>query len=108
MKGAVCKQPIDLAALSSGPHDRFLNREGFSNEPPLVAVSVSDNGPGIPPDMIDKIFQRGFTTKAAHSGSGLGLSIVQRWIKRSRGGLHLHSEPGKGTTFTVYLRASHG
>ena len=105
IRGAVLKEPINLAALSSGPHDRFLNREGFSNEPPLIALSVSDTGPGIPEGMMDKIFQRGFTTKAAHSGSGLGLSIVQRWVKRSRGGLHLHSEPGKGTTFTVYLRA---
>jgi two-component system, sensor histidine kinase and response regulator len=105
LKGKVLQQPVDLDALSSGPHDRFMNREGFSNEAPLVAISVSDTGPGIPAEMIDKIFQRGFTTKAAHSGSGLGLSIVQRWVKRNRGGLHLHSEPGKGTTFTVYLRA---
>ena len=104
VKGTVIKEPINIDALTSGPHDRFLNREGFSNEAPLIALSVSDNGPGIPPAMLDKIFQRGFTTKAAHSGSGLGLSIVQRWVKRSRGGLHLHTEPGKGTTFTVYLR----
>ena len=106
LKGKVLQRPVDLDGLASGPHDRFLHREGFSNEPPLVALSVSDNGPGISTEMLDKIFQRGFTTKAAHSGSGLGLSIVQRWVKRSRGGLHLHSEPGKGTTFTVYLRAS--
>ncbi|HKQ40027.1 MAG TPA: response regulator [Verrucomicrobiae bacterium] len=106
LKGVVLKEAIDIEPLNSGPHDRFLNREGFSNEPPLIALSISDNGPGIPISMMDKIFQRGFTTKAAHSGSGLGLSIVQRWVKRSRGGLHLHSEPGKGTTFTVYLRAA--
>lgn len=105
LKGKILEHPIDVEALNSGPHDRFLNREGFSNEAPLVAVSISDNGPGIPPEILDKIFQRGFTTKAAHSGSGLGLSIVQRWVKRNRGGLHLHSERGKGTTFTVYLRA---
>ena len=108
LKGKVLQQPVNLDALSSGPHDRFMNREGFSNEAPLVAISVSDTGPGIAPEMIDKIFQRGFTTKAAHSGSGLGLSIVQRWVKRNRGGLHLHSELGKGTTFTVYLRAHAG
>jgi signal transduction histidine kinase len=105
VKGKILQSPLALEGLDSGPHDRFLNREGFSNEPPLVALSVSDNGPGIRPEMLDKIFQRGFTTKAAHSGSGLGLSIVQRWVKRNRGGLHLHSELGKGTTFTVYLRA---
>jgi two-component system, sensor histidine kinase and response regulator len=108
LKGALVKQPVDVEKLNTGPHDRFLNREGFSNEPPLIALSVSDNGPGIPPEMLDKIFQRGFTTKAAHSGSGLGLSIVQRWVKRSRGGMHMHSEPGKGTTFTVYVRAYPG
>ena len=105
VKGGVLQQPANVDALNSGPHDRFLNSEGFSNEAPLVALSVSDNGPGIAPEMMDKIFQRGFTTKAAHSGSGLGLSIVQRWVKRNRGGLHLHSELGKGTTFTVYVRA---
>jgi two-component system sensor histidine kinase/response regulator len=105
LKGKVLREAVNVEALDSGAHDRFMNREGFSNEPPLVALSVSDNGPGIAPEIIDKIFQRGFTTKAAHSGSGLGLSIVQRWVKRSRGGLHLHSELGKGTMFTVYLRA---
>jgi two-component system, sensor histidine kinase and response regulator len=106
LKGVLLHKPVDIDALSSGPQDRFLNREGFSNESPLVALSVSDSGPGIPPEILDKIFQRGFTTKAAHSGSGLGLSIVQRWIKRCRGGLHIHSKPGEGATFTVYLRAA--
>ncbi len=106
LKGVLLHKPVDIDALGSGPHDRFLNREGFSNESPLIALSVSDNGPGIPSEILDKIFQRGFTTKAAHSGSGLGLSIVQRWIKRCRGGLHIHSKPGEGATFTVYLRAA--
>jgi len=105
MKGTLVPKAVDVEALSSGPHDRFLNRDGFANDPPLLALSVSDSGPGIPAEVMDRIFQRGFTTKAAHAGSGLGLSIVQRLIRRARGGLHLHSEPGKGTTFTVYLRS---
>ena len=91
--------------MTSGPHDRLLNVEDFENTGPLLAVAVCDNGSGIPPELLPKIFEPYFTTKSECQGTGLGLSIVQRLIKEAKGALHVHIRPGEGTTFTVYLRA---
>jgi signal transduction histidine kinase len=98
-------QALDLRTFQDGPHDRLLNVEGFENTSPLLAVVVCDNGPGIPPELLPKIFERYFTTKSERQGTGLGLSIVQRLIKQAKGALHVHTRAGEGTTFTVYLPA---
>jgi signal transduction histidine kinase len=98
-------EPLDLAAFKDGPHDRLLNIEGFLNTAPLLEVAVSDNGPGIPPEVVPKIFQAYFTTKGQRQGTGLGLNIVQRLTREAKGALHLHTEPGVGTRFAVYLPA---
>jgi two-component system cell cycle sensor histidine kinase/response regulator CckA len=71
----------------------------------LLALSVQDNGPGIPADVMPRIFDPFFTTQPKSQGTGLGLCIVTRLLKESRGGLHVHSKPGQGTVFTVYLPA---
>jgi signal transduction histidine kinase len=68
-----------------------------------VKFSVHDDGPGIAPEVLPKIFQPYFTTKGPRQGTGLGLNIVQRLIKEGDGVLHVHTQVGKGTTFTVYL-----
>jgi signal transduction histidine kinase len=101
----VLRQPLDLAAFKDGLQDRFLNVENFNNTAPLLAISVRDTGPGIPPEILPKIFQPYFSTKGARQGTGLGLNIVQRLVKEARGALHVHTEVGKGTVFTVYLSA---
>ncbi|MBI2939284.1 MAG: PAS domain S-box protein [Chloroflexi bacterium] len=68
-------------------------------------LSVSDTGPGIPPEVRDKIFDAFFTTKRANRqhGSGLGLSVVQAIVDDHRGNIDVETEVGKGTTFRVYL-----
>ncbi len=101
--GQVLAEPLDLASFKDGPQDRLLNVENFNNAPPLLAVSVCDTGPGIPPEILPKIFQPYFSTKGPRSGTGLGLNIVQRLVKEAKGALHVHTEIGRGTTFTVYL-----
>ena len=83
----------------------MLNVESFDNTPPLLMISVRDDGPGIPPETLPKIFEAYFSTKGAQQGTGLGLNIVQRLIKEARGALHVHTQVGEGTTFTVYLPA---
>lgn len=88
------------------PGQQWVNREALANEPPLVAVTVMDDGPGMEPDMLGKIFEPYFTTKGSRHGTGLGLNIVQRLIKEARGALHVRSAPGRGTVFTVYLPAA--
>jgi len=101
----VLLEPLDLAAFKDSNQARFLNMEKFRNITPLLAVAVRDNGPGIPPEILPKIFQPYFTTKNSKQGTGLGLNIVQRLVKEARGALYLQTTIGQGTTFTVYLPA---
>jgi len=95
--------PFDLDKFADGPGQRFVNRESFLNKPPLIAISVEDNGPGIPGDIFAKMFETKFTTKAPGKGTGLGLGIVKRLVNASQGGIHLQTTLGKGSTFTVLL-----
>jgi PAS domain S-box-containing protein len=78
-----------ILRISATPSDLFL------------AVSFRDNGSGISPENFGNIFEPYFTTKPG--GSGLGLMIVQRIIQDHGGRIDIHSEPGLGTTFTVFL-----
>ena len=101
--GEILRAPLDLTAFKDGPNDRLLNVESMDNTAPLVKLWVRDNGPGIPAEVLPKIFQPYFTTKGPRQGTGLGLNIVQRLIKEGKGALHVHTRPGEGTTFTIYL-----
>jgi len=69
-----------------------------------VHVTISDNGPGMPHDVLDRIFDPYFTTK--DTGSGLGLAVCHSIIKKHEGLLRAHSEVGKGTVFTLKLPVS--
>lgn len=104
--GRVLREPLDLSCFKDGSETRLLNVENFANTPPLVQLWIEDNGPGIPQEVLPKIFQPYFTTKGARQGTGLGLNIVQRLIKESKGALHLRTRIGEGTTFTVYVPAA--
>jgi two-component system sensor histidine kinase/response regulator len=96
---------LDLAQFSDSDEDRFINREGFTNHAPLLAICVEDDGPGIPASAMPKLFETQFTTKAPDKGTGLGLSIVKRLVKEAKGAIHLPTKVGTGTTFTVCLQA---
>jgi signal transduction histidine kinase len=97
--------PLEMSQFTDGQESRFLNREGFQNTAPLLAISVQDNGPGIPADVLPKVFEPYFTTKSPNKGTGLGLAIVQRFIKEGKGGVHIQTRTRQGTTFTIYLPA---
>jgi signal transduction histidine kinase len=106
ISGQVLQSGVDLDNLHEGPFDRILFGQGFSNTPPLLQLSVMDDGPGIPGEVLPKIFQPYFTTKPPGKGTGLGLAIVHRLLKEARGFLHVHSKAGEGTVFSIYLPAT--
>ena len=69
----------------------------------FVRISVCDTGPGIPAESVDRVFEPFFTTKEAGRGKGLGLSQVFAFAKQAGGSATVHSRPGHGATFSVYL-----
>ena len=69
----------------------------------MCVIQVTDDGPGMTQEQIDKIFEPFFTTKPAGEGTGLGLSISQDIIRRHGGQLDVQSSPGEGTCFEIRL-----
>lgn len=78
---------------------------GESGEPGVV-IEVRDTGPGIPPEVLPKIFEDFFTTK--REGSGLGLSIVRRLVSDFDGTIHAENAPGGGACFRIWLPREQG
>jgi signal transduction histidine kinase len=82
--------------LQNGPDDQGLTGD-------FLALAVSDTGPGMSPDILEKVFEPFFTTKGVGVGTGLGLSMVYDFVTQSSGRAQIRSEIGKGTTITIYL-----
>jgi two-component system, cell cycle sensor histidine kinase and response regulator CckA len=74
----------------------------------FIKLSVTDNGPGIPEDIINKIFDPFFSTKSKTEGTGLGLAVVHGIILNHQGTIKVKSSTGKGTTFEILLPAVKG
>ena len=79
--------------------------EGIKGE--FVALTVSDTGTGIPPELLTRIFEPFFTTKTAGKGTGLGLSQAYGFAHQSGGTIAVASKLGQGTQVTIYLPRSH-
>jgi signal transduction histidine kinase len=70
---------------------------------PYLLLKVCDNGCGMEPAILDKIFDPYFTTKPKDQGTGMGLAVVHGIVKSHEGLITVYSEPGKGTSFQIYL-----
>jgi PAS domain S-box-containing protein len=102
---AMGSQPGDITvALGAVQIDPVQALELGHLEPGAFAcLSVADNGPGMDEATQQRIFEPFFTTKAPGSGTGLGLSVVHGIVKAHRGAITVHSRPGEGSRFDVYL-----
>ena len=74
----------------------------------MVAISVTDTGRGVPPEVLTRAFEPFFTTKKVGSGTGLGLSTVYSFAQQSGGWASMDSTEGVGTTVTIFLPSVHG
>lgn len=96
----------DGGALRISARNRVVedNRLGLSGR--YVAIEIADNGAGIPPELLSRVFEPFMTTKDAGAGIGLGLSQVHGFAHQSGGAVEIESEPGRGTTVRMYLPAA--
>jgi PAS domain S-box-containing protein len=101
----------DGGGLSIGTRNHWISTEdrakGHEAIPvgQYVSLRVADNGSGIDPSIIKQIFDPFFTTKPVGKGSGLGLSMVQGFVRQSGGVVRVHSRPGHGTAVELYFPA---
>ncbi|PYM64709.1 MAG: hypothetical protein DMD79_05980 [Candidatus Rokuibacteriota bacterium] len=92
-----------LEAVPEGGRVELAARRVTEGDRPVVELSVSDNGPGIPPDVLPRIFEPFYTTKPQGEGTGLGLAVSRDLVTDNDGELRVASPPGAGATFTVVL-----
>jgi len=109
----LCTNASQVMEETGGVLDITLETEFFSSNSAgkpsdlpsgdYLKISITDTGPGIGPDIIHRIFDPYFTTKAVGKGSGMGLAVVHGVVKNHNGAITVDSVHGKGSTFTIFL-----
>ncbi|MFV0431006.1 MAG: response regulator [Alphaproteobacteria bacterium] len=95
-----------MVTISAEKHILNKIHQGFPDEIPLgewVVVKVQDTGSGIPAHILERIFEKRFTTKKAGSGTGIGLDSVRQMVRGQDGFVNVMTQEGQGTCFEIWL-----
>jgi len=98
-------------AMPQGGEIRISTHLPAGDENPaghLLAITVSDEGRGIPPSVLERVTEPFFTTKADGRGTGLGLSMVKTFVEEAGGSIRIESKPGQGTRISLLLPTASG
>ncbi len=96
---------LSITTANASLDDQYQSMHPEVRPGQYVQIAVTDNGEGMPKEVLDRVFEPFFTTKEVGKGSGLGLSMVYGFVKQSNGHVSIYSEPGLGTTVRMYLPA---
>jgi two-component system cell cycle sensor histidine kinase/response regulator CckA len=91
---------------SAPPESQEVLRSAQASGTPGLLLEVCDNGDGMTADVARRVFEPFFTTKTTQNGTGLGLAVVHRILRDHDATLHLHTAPGQGTRFGIWLAAA--
>jgi PAS domain S-box-containing protein len=94
---------LTVTLADVGNDDPVVPPEDLGKPERFVRLTVADTGPGIDPEVADRVFDPFFTTKPQGEGTGMGLAMVHGIVKRHDGYLELDNRPGQGATFHVFL-----
>ena len=98
-KGGILEVDLTDVKLDSDLASRYPDL----NPGTYINLTVSDTGHGIPPDVLDRVFDPFFTTKERGEGTGMGLAVVHGIVRSYGGSIYIYSEPGKGSSFKIFL-----
>ncbi|MGY3639322.1 PAS domain S-box protein [Bradyrhizobium sp. Lot33] len=94
---------LTIEASNAFLDDEYVRQHAELSAGQYVMIAVTDTGTGIPPDILERVYEPFFTTKTEDKGTGLGLAMVYGFLKQSGGHVKIYSEVGAGTTVKLYF-----